>query len=337
MWAAFGLAFMTKGPPGLLPLLGIVPFVGIRRGRAGLRWLLWLPGPAIFAVVAFTWYAIVTTRIPGLASHLLGSEVWDRVVSGRHHRNAQWYRFSIYLLVLVAGALPWTLSLLAGMRRAGSLFRPTFWRQEAREDAPGLLLLLWFLLPLAVLCASSSRLPLYVLPLFAPLSMLIARRVQLDLSRRRLVTLLAAWVVLLPALRWVSAFAAPPIPTRELAADLARFGQREFGTRPQEAAFVGCRAPYSLAIYLGADIERVNFSAEDRPGTAFAPPSSLLEEIDQPETGRLFLTKKPGRFTEIVAAANRTYRMIGETQGYTCFRVDSVVASGSRKDAPGGR
>jgi len=48
MWGAFGLAFMTKGPPGLLPLVAIVAFVILTSGPAGLRRVFDGIGIAIF-------------------------------------------------------------------------------------------------------------------------------------------------------------------------------------------------------------------------------------------------------------------------------------------------
>src|SRR5690606_3488133 len=79
MWAGFGLAFLTKGPPGLLPLLAVFAFDaltpatradGSRRPRA-LQW--W--GPLLFAAVALPWYLAVVMRNPGLLDYFLGKEV----------------------------------------------------------------------------------------------------------------------------------------------------------------------------------------------------------------------------------------------------------------------
>src|SRR5690606_39194427 len=81
MWAGFGLAFLTKGPPGLLPLLAVFAFDaltpatqadGSRRPRA-LQW--W--GPLLLLAVALPWYLAVVLRTPGLLDYFLGAEVVD--------------------------------------------------------------------------------------------------------------------------------------------------------------------------------------------------------------------------------------------------------------------
>ena len=41
MWAGFALAFLAKGPPGLLPLLAVVAFELAQPARARARVLRW--------------------------------------------------------------------------------------------------------------------------------------------------------------------------------------------------------------------------------------------------------------------------------------------------------
>ncbi len=173
-WAAvmglgFGLAFLTKGPPGLLPLAAIGAFVAWR-GRRSLsaRRRLWSPwGLAAGIVVGLGWYAIVVATRPGLAGWLVSEEVVARVVSTHHHRNNP---AAMYVVALLAGFLPWTVALpsLAGGWRA-SLARVGRRLRRPGDDRVRFLLL-WLLVPLAVFVAARSRLPLYVLPLFVPLA-----------------------------------------------------------------------------------------------------------------------------------------------------------------------
>ena len=121
MWLGWGLAFMTKGPPGLLPLAAMALYLGIH-DRPRLRAMLVPSGVALFAVVAFTWFALVIAQQPDRLQYFLGYEVYDRVFTATHDRNSQWYGgFEVYLPVLIAGTLPWcVLALVAagGPRRA---------------------------------------------------------------------------------------------------------------------------------------------------------------------------------------------------------------------------
>src|SRR6476469_5287440 len=90
MWAGFALAFLTKGPPGLLPLLAVVAFELMTRGtrRAGaFHWT----GLLVFVAIALPWYLVVVQRNPGLLQYFLGSEVVGRVASNEFGRHGEWY------------------------------------------------------------------------------------------------------------------------------------------------------------------------------------------------------------------------------------------------------
>ncbi len=201
MWAGFGFAFLTKGPPGLLPLLAIVPFMVKRDGWRSLGRVFSPSGLAVFLVTGFSWYLVVILHHPWLLHYFLYYEVYDRIFTATHNRSPQWYGWmTTYGPAFIVGTMPWWLSLFRGMRSVASLQRL---RQWWHAPGPRLFLLLWFLIPLIVFCTSRSRLPVYVLPLFMPLSLMIAiklqHRVNLTLTRQRL--LLGVWVLCLIALK----------------------------------------------------------------------------------------------------------------------------------------
>jgi 4-amino-4-deoxy-L-arabinose transferase len=98
MWIAFGLAFMTKGPPGLLPLIAIVAFAAWRVGRRELAAVFDWRGVALFLVVGLSWYVAVCVSKPQLIKYFVGSEVYGRIVTGEQHRNSEWYgAFAVYI------------------------------------------------------------------------------------------------------------------------------------------------------------------------------------------------------------------------------------------------
>ncbi len=175
LWAAgagvaFGLAFLTKGPPGLLPLAATGLFAAWRgAGRRGRLWS--LPGLAAGLGIGLTWYALVVAGTPGLGRYFLGDEVYARLFTAEHHRENSWL---MHPATLVVGFLPWTVALpflTGGWRATGR-------RLAARLRRPGddrvRFLLVWFAAPLAVFLVVRSRLPLYLLPLFVPLSVAAA-------------------------------------------------------------------------------------------------------------------------------------------------------------------
>ena len=102
-WAAFGLAFLTKGPPGCLPLLVIPAFLWLRRGEPLPR-LFSVAGLILFLILSLSWYGLMIWQQSDLLDYFLKDEVFKRVFTAEHHRNAP---FWIYAPVLIFGMAPW--------------------------------------------------------------------------------------------------------------------------------------------------------------------------------------------------------------------------------------
>jgi 4-amino-4-deoxy-L-arabinose transferase-like glycosyltransferase len=207
MWLGWGLAFLTKGPPGLIPLLAVIPFVIYRDGWRGLGRLCPPYGILIFLAVGSSWYAIVIARHPGLLHYFVHDEVYNRLFTGAQRRHAGalgWVK--IYLPTLALGLLPWWFGLIRGLRR---MLSAGAWKTWKHQPSVELFLLMWFVVPFVVFCLAQSRLPLYLLPLFLPLSLLLALalRDHVDLRRTSQRVGLAAWVVALLAVKGVGAHA----------------------------------------------------------------------------------------------------------------------------------
>ena len=304
------LAFLTKGPPGLLPLGAALLFVVASDGRAGLARLVSLRAALVFVVLASWWYVKVALDDPQLLRYFLVEEVWHRVASGTMHRNEQWYGgFTVYLPTLLLGTLPWTPWLLGGLveawrRRAGLM-------QRLRAQPEVLLALCWLLLPLTVFFIARSRLPLYVLPCFAPLAILVAQRLApLPLSSWRLRLLLGLWFALLIALRAAPACVDTPNDERRLSAAVAALVPHKV----DEVAFVETAPRYGLRFYLGAAIERLNM-----PGTNPEPQSEpLLDELKEREGCRLLLVESDhlAELETQLRGIARSWRDLGEARGY---------------------
>jgi 4-amino-4-deoxy-L-arabinose transferase-like glycosyltransferase len=253
MWAVWGLAFLTKGPAALLPLLALLALGRLSPRRVALADPL---GLAAFAVVGFSWFAWVGARHPGLLSYFVGDEVVGRVVSNEFKRNPQWYKpFVLYLPVLVAGQGLW-LATGARIPRAEGLTSPrALWARVRRGDAASLLLL-WLLLPLAVFWISSSRLPLYVLPLYAPIALAIARTLTRSRAAvRRALSVALPSALALIVLKAVAGYALPPSDK-----DMGRLhaaARAAAGPAAEVRAF-GDERLYGLQFYLGGALRRVS-------------------------------------------------------------------------------
>lgn len=260
-WLGLALGFLTKGPPALLSLLVMLAADLARPGAQRPR--LFLPsGLLIFVLVALPWYAWVVATVPGLLGYFLGSEVVGRVASNQFGRNGQWYGWLVvYAPTLLLGSLPWTGSLL---RWAGSLpARVRAWRERAArtDDAVGVLLALWILLPLLVFCLSRSRLPLYVLPLFLPIALVVARvraARGLGLPRWRWLLLWAA--VLLALVGYAAGFSTHKDASRWATAIEARVH-----APVPRVVFVNDMARYGLHLHLGSEVRKVSLESTALP------------------------------------------------------------------------
>lgn len=294
MWAAFGIGFMIKGPPALLPLLA-VGLAGMLCPAPGLRWRWHLSGIVVFLAIALPWYLMVAARNPGLLGYFLGAEVIDRVATDRFGRSGQWYGWlQVYVPVLVLGTLPWTGDLWRWLRQLPGHLRSWRARRQGSVDQQ-LLLALWILVPLLVFCLARSRMPLYLLPLFVPLAVAVAGQ-RLQAGRRFNWKWLGAWIVLLLASRVAGALWS----THKDASTWAEAIRARVHGPIHEVVFVEDMARYGLHLHLGTEIRKV--SVMPVPAARFNPTydGALQAELKQAERdpGLVFVVKQ-ARYPEV--------------------------------------
>lgn len=294
LWIGFGLAFLTKGPPGLLPLLPMLVW----------RWM--QPAPrlklidlrafALFLLIALPWYVVVIIKHDGLLGYFLGYEVVGRVFTDVHDRNSSWKGLlETYLPVLLLGLLPWSVVL---WRRLPAVWRQRsrigdWWRARQPEDR---WLMVWFALPVIVFFFVRSRLPLYLLPSLVPATLLIARRLTpLNVHRLRRIIWTAAISAL--ALLALKGFAPGAMPHSKDARELAELVSEHWNHQASEIVFIEESANYGLRFYLGVPVERVSLSPRSDP----AYDSTLASEIDENED-RVWISTE-NRIDRIEAAA----------------------------------
>ena len=307
LWFAAGLAFMTKGPPGLLLSGASALFAFLTARGAGLRKLFAWDALLVFLVVGGTWYVVVALREPGVMRYFLVEEVVNRVASDKMHRNAEWYgALKIYVPTVVLGMLPWLpLLVRTWWRDRGALVR------DIRANADTRLLACWLLLPLVVFLAARSRLPLYLLPLFVPLAVMAARALApLDLGRVGTRIAIAGWCVLLVLARAAPAFFDVPVDDRALAAAL----MKELPAKPDEVAFVESDPRYGLRFYLGAEIERLEFPGDAPRSQA----QDIQSEMREHEGCRVLLVNEDNwpRLDEVLSQEAVTYKRLDDARGY---------------------
>ncbi|PYV12087.1 MAG: hypothetical protein DMG23_02255 [Acidobacteria bacterium] len=169
MFAAMGVATMTKGPVGfILPLLSMLVYQAMRGRFGDLKRVRWGLGVAVFLAVVLPWFIAISVRHPDFPRYALWNESLVRFAAGHVRRGGS---LGYYIPVYLAGFFPWSLFLpFAGWVRLKR------WR-ELRQDAgkPVLFLLVWAGVVLVFFSISHSKLPAYFLPAIVPLSILMAQ------------------------------------------------------------------------------------------------------------------------------------------------------------------
>ncbi|HYI13357.1 MAG TPA: glycosyltransferase family 39 protein [Thermoanaerobaculia bacterium] len=157
-WLAMGFAMITKGPVTfVLVLFVVLPYAWKRKA---LRPVFPIAGILLFAAVIAPWVWGVTQVVPEFLRYVLVTETAERVATKALKRTAPPWFFVPYLL---AGAMPWSIVALANPK----LFR--------RDDRALVYCLLAVAVPFLFFSLSQSKLPQYILPLMAPLALVVAR------------------------------------------------------------------------------------------------------------------------------------------------------------------
>ena len=168
MFAACGLATITKGPVGfLLPILSILAYQALGGRFRDLKRLQWGLGIAIFLAATLPWFITVSLRNPDFPRYALWQESLQRFSTGHARRGGSIF---YYLPVFLGGLLPWSLFLVfAGWNKVR---RWKYLRDEVNK--PVLFSLAWAIVIFIFFTISRSKLPAYFLPATVPLSILMA-------------------------------------------------------------------------------------------------------------------------------------------------------------------
>ncbi len=175
----FTLAFLTKGFIGIvLPALVVLVFLTMDRNLKELfRMRLWL-GALILLAAVLPWFAMLFReggwdylRIFLVHNHL------ERILGGQTGHNQPFY---YYLTGFPAGFAPWCILILPALVWA---FRS---RKEGDAKKGVLLAKCWFIAGFILLSAASTKRVLYMMPLFAPASLLTAIFIEETLTKRAL-------------------------------------------------------------------------------------------------------------------------------------------------------
>ncbi|MFM8640084.1 MAG: phospholipid carrier-dependent glycosyltransferase [Planctomycetota bacterium] len=160
--AAAGLGFLTKGLLAFaLPGVAAVAFLAWERRWRDLLTMPWIPlAAAALTIAPFAW--MVERAQPGFWEYFIVVEHFRRAVrpDANQHPEPWWH----FIAVFPVGAMLWTLAwpnALKGLRGAAE------WGTGVR------FMVSWVVGPIALLSLSSGKLPTYILPMFAPVAVLV--------------------------------------------------------------------------------------------------------------------------------------------------------------------
>ncbi len=206
-WFGMALAVLGKGLIGIvIPAAALLLRAAWERDLWFWRALEWRRGLPVFLLVAAPWFIAVSWQQPEFARFFFVHEHFERFLTPVHRREGAWWTF---VPLLALGLLPWTAALPALLRG---------------RDRGERLMLAWAGFVFVFFSASSSKLPSYILPMFAPLVLLLAPRLA-EAGVRRLAHWLAfaalAWALVLAALPFAARWSGPQTPP-EVVTSLAR-------------------------------------------------------------------------------------------------------------------
>jgi 4-amino-4-deoxy-L-arabinose transferase-like glycosyltransferase len=168
-YAATALAVLTKGPMVLL-LTGatVFLFLGLQRDFGALRWLYSRPGVLLFAAITLPWFVLVSVRNPEFVNFFFVKQHLGRFLWPDEHKQPFWF----FVPILVGGLLPWSAFVLLAPHSTARFLR----RAARRHLLPSeLYCVIWGTVVFGFFSLSGSKLATYILPMFCPVALLLAR------------------------------------------------------------------------------------------------------------------------------------------------------------------
>jgi 4-amino-4-deoxy-L-arabinose transferase-like glycosyltransferase len=194
-WAAMALAVLSKGLMGIvLPGAALFIYCVVERDFRVLKRMHWLPGLAVFLLIAAPWFYLVMKANPEFFGRFFIYEHYTRFTTKELGRYQPWYYF---IPILLIGSVPWTLLMFDSLSRA--------WRRGRQPEKlfnAERFLLIWAVFIYLFFTVSGSKLPSYLLPMFPALALLMGQRIAVMRERTLfwqiapMVLVALAWLVL---------------------------------------------------------------------------------------------------------------------------------------------
>ena len=159
-----GLIFETKGPVGfVVPLTFVITHKIINKEKIELS-IHQILGFLLFLLVSASWYIAAIQNNEGLFDYFFNNQLVERVAENKFKRGKPFY---YYILLMPLIGLPWLFYLLFYFKKnIKTIFN------EKKND---FILLITFLVLFVILSISTSKLILYVLPLYFVIAIFSAK------------------------------------------------------------------------------------------------------------------------------------------------------------------
>lgn len=166
-YAWSGIAILAKGLIGIVFPIGIIGlYILCFNQWALLKRMMLLPGLLLIAVIALPWFILVSHANSDFLHYFFYIQHFQRFIGTTFNNRAP---FWFYIPVVFIGFWPWSLWLFSAIAHG---FKQSFIKKSQRIDG---FLLLWSLLVLVFFSIPHSKTIGYILPLFPPLALLLAR------------------------------------------------------------------------------------------------------------------------------------------------------------------
>lgn len=187
-YLALALGTLAKGPVALLLAAFIIAiFALVQSSPRIIAKTLWLPGIALFLLIAAPWYILAQIMNPNFFHVFIVEHNLARFGTNLyHHPEPLWY----YLPVMLLGWIPWVIFVLVALGFAIKRFR------RPGQDSLNEFLAIWILLIVAFFSISHSKLPGYILPALPAGILLLANVLRTKLNERphALSTAVHSWI-----------------------------------------------------------------------------------------------------------------------------------------------
>ncbi len=267
MWAFFGLAVLTKGPVAVIWLFGAAPaYLLLKRDNVAFPRMITVSGIAAFIVIGGFWYFIEIARHPFLLKYWIMDETVGRFTANEFQRNPEIHKIvTLYLPIALFGALPWLFVVLAKRKHLSPVWQTVKQWRNLDDKAQWAFVLCGTAIPFVLLCALTSRMPLYLLPLFTPFVLGIARAITLlvrknALRMRTLVIIACICAVLFTAGKGASVLGTSRANMARLAAIVSPIVEQNSDSE----LIIACREDLNgLDFYLNRDLRRFWFPIQE--------------------------------------------------------------------------